>query len=295
MSEHEKMRIAVLGAAGMLGQDLVEELGSRGLEVVGLDKPDGDITQPEVCLELLRRAKPCVVINCAAYTDVARAESERELAFAINATGAANVARSCAEINARCIYISTDYVFDGTKPAPYLENDAPNPLGVYGASKLEGERQTAALAPNHVIARTSWLYGARGRNFVTTMLGLARRGQPLRVVSDQVGAPTYTRDLSRMLADLALIPQMGIFHATNSGACSWYEFAQKIFSLSGVTPASLEPIASNQFVSPVVRPANSRLGETRLAALGIAPMPSWEDALERFLCEIGERRGSAVV
>ncbi|MEI7635282.1 MAG: dTDP-4-dehydrorhamnose reductase [bacterium] len=282
--------ILVIGAAGMLGRDLMDELASRKLISIGMDVGECDITNARACVEAMKSCRPSSVINCAAYTDVNRAESEQEKAFEVNGAGAGNVARACAEAGARCLYISTDYVFDGHKDAPYVESDAANPMNVYGASKLEGERQTAGATPNHVIARASWLYGRHGKNFVTTILAAARRGVPLRVVDDQRGAPTWTRDLARLLADLACHDATGIFHAPNSGECTWFGFAREIFELSGVQPVSLASQSAAEYVSPAARPANSRLADTRLAALGIAPMPDWENALTGFLREIGESR-----
>lgn len=283
-------RVCVVGARGMLGSDLMEELQTLGCEAAGLDLPECDITDCRQCLDMLSSMTPRIVINCAAYTNVDRAESEREAAFRVNAQGAANVASACAQLRARCIYISTDYVFDGTKAEPYAESDAPNPTSVYGASKLEGERLCQSALQNLVIARTSWLYGARGKNFVTTILAAARAGKALRVVSDQFGAPTYTRDLARVLIAVAASSLRGVLHATNSGACSWFEFANAILDLTQITPASLTPIPGSEYPSPVIRPHNSRLQSIRIREAGIPPLPSWQDALARFLLEIGELR-----
>ena len=269
----------------MLGTDLLEEFRRRGASARGLDVDDCDITDSLQCAEILRALRPSVVVNCAAYTDVNGAESKPDRAFLVNAAGAANIARACAMVGARCVYISTDYVFDGTKEEAYVESDTPNPLNTYGKSKAEGERVTASLAPDHAILRTSWLYGRHGRNFVRTVLD-APVGTLRHVVGDQVGAPTFTRDLATTLADLALIKETGVFHRTNSGNCSWFEFARSILDMSGRSYAHLVPVASCNYATPAQRPLNSRLRDTRLGALGLAPLPHWHDALGRFLREL---------
>jgi dTDP-4-dehydrorhamnose reductase len=279
--------IIVLGSRGMLGSDLLEEFGRRGVICHGLDVDDCDITDSLRCGEVLGSLRPSVVMNCAAYTDVNRAEAERDRAFLVNAAGAANVARSCSSLGARCVYISTDYVFDGSKEEPYTESDVPGPINTYGKSKLEGERATAALAPDHAIVRTSWLYGKRGRSFVTAMLDTPP-GTVRQVVCDQVGAPTYTRDLAVALAEIAERQETGIFHRTNADSCSWFEFATAILNGAGRTDVRLVPIASHEYSTPARRPANSRLRDTRLGALGIAALPTWPDALHRFLKEVGQ-------
>ncbi|MCX7718374.1 MAG: dTDP-4-dehydrorhamnose reductase [Candidatus Sumerlaeaceae bacterium] len=286
-----KVDIVVFGAAGMLGSDIMEELRARGISAQGFDLADGDITDAASCEALVARTQPRAVINCAAFTDVNGAESHREEALRINATGAGNIARACAAHQVRCVFVSTDYVFDGTKDSPYLESDEPNPISAYGYSKWLGERETAAAAPNHAIVRTSWLYGVRGRSFPATILAAARAGKPLRVVNDQTGAPTYTRDLARALAEVALMSGTGIFHATNGGACTWYEFACEILRRAGVTPVALEPCRTAEYPTPARRPANSRLANVRLAAAGVPPLPPWPDALDRYLAEAGQLAG----
>ncbi len=280
-------RFLVFGAAGMLGGDLVDELRRRGCTTSALTIEEVDITDAAACRDALDHIRPDVVVNCAAYTAVDAAETDKAAAFAVNAEGAGNVARACGHALVRCVYVSTDYVFDGTKTSPYTERDVPRPLGVYGRSKLEGERRVAFSAPNHAIVRSSWLFGRRGRNFVTTMLAAAESGRELAVVDDQIGAPTYTRDLSRVLADIALCGRTGIFHATASGACTWHGFARAIFDLSGVIPRALRPVPTEAYPVPAPRPRNSRLAMVGLADAGIAPIPDWSDGLRRYLEEIG--------
>lgn len=282
------MKIALLGAGGMLATDVAHEARERGMKISEVFERDCDITDAVQCRDMLRRQRPELVINCAAYTNVDGAESNRDAAFAVNAQGAANVARACAEISARCIYISTDYVFDGEKPEPYVEDDLPHPLGSYGASKLEGEKLTLSGATDSAVIRTSWLYGSAGRNFVSTMLRLAGERDQLRVVSDQVGAPTYTRDLARNVVAVAASELCGILHVTNSGACSWFQFAREIFALAGYDPERVVPISSAEYVAAALRPANSRLASTPLPGNVALPLPHWTDALRRYLSEIGK-------
>jgi dTDP-4-dehydrorhamnose reductase len=272
----------------MLGRDLMRAFGERGISATGMDVEECNVVDPASCMTAVRGVRPAVVINCAAYTDVNRAEAERELAFAVNGAGAHNVARACAETGSLCVYISTDYVFDGSKPHPYIEADPPGPLNAYGASKLEGEQRTAEAAPEHAIVRTSWLYGANGRNFVTTILARAKQGGTISVVADQFGSPTYTRDLAGALVEIALRRLTGILHVTNSGWCSWHGLASRIVELAGISGIRVDPQPAAEYKTPAQRPANSRLAAPRTADLGLPSLPPWEDALGRFLREIQE-------
>lgn len=279
-------RFLVLGARGMLGKDLVAECEARGLSVIGLDLPEIDVTNRGNCEDTILTLRPSVVINCAAYTNVNRAETERHLAFAVNGVGAGHVARACRAVEAYCVYLSTDYVFDGTKPDPYFEDDPPCAINTYGASKLAGEHRTMAEAHRWCVVRTSWLYGTGGPNFVRAILAQAQRHGELRVVSDQVGAPTYTRDLAHALVDMALRRMTGIYHLTNDGFCSWYEFACAIVELAGLHGVQVHPISSEDYPTPARRPANSRLYDNRARAAGLSPRPHWRDALARYLAEM---------
>jgi dTDP-4-dehydrorhamnose reductase len=271
----------------MLGSDLLAELQARKVLVRGFNRLQCDVTNAAQCRAVIAAEKPVAVINCAAYTNVDGAETDAEAAFAINAAGAANVATAAAAVNAHCYYVSSDYVFDGLKAEPYAEEDAPAPLGVYGLSKLQGEHATATHShDSHCIVRTSWLYGNNGRNFVTTMLGLARRGEALRVVDDQHGAPTSTLALARCIADLIRISPEGILHATCAADCTWYDFAGAIFEISGVHPHSIQPVKSSEFPRPAPRPANSRLACNRLAQLGVSALPHWRDALREYIASL---------
>jgi len=288
-----QQRFLILGSRGMLGHDLVAECERRGFEVIGLDLPEVDITNRANCEDTLLTVRPSVVFNCAAYTDVNGAESERELAFRVNAVGAGNVARACRAAEAHCIYLSTDYVFDGTKPEPYVEDDPPCAINAYGASKLAGEHRTMAEAAHWTIVRTSWLYGVHGRNFVQAVLRQGLQVGKLRVVADQVGAPTYTRDLAAALVEIAARRVHGILHVTNEGFCSWFEFAQAIVELAGLADVQVEAIRSADYETPARRPANSRLMDVRARSRGIAPRPHWRDALARYLAEINAMEPTA--
>jgi dTDP-4-dehydrorhamnose reductase len=280
-------RLLVLGAGGMLSTALVQELATRRCETIALSETDCDITNYSNCVEAIRGVQPRTVINCAAYTDVDGAESRRELAHAVNAIGSRHVAEAAGASEVRCVYISTDYVFDGRKDEPYIESDPTNPVNAYGESKAVGEKECAANAPEHAIIRSSWLYGPHGRNFVLTVLRLAAEGKPLRVVADQVGSPTYTRDFARAIADIALGSETGFFHVTNSGSCSWYELAQAVLENTGST-TEVVPITSAEYKAAARRPINSRMASTRPGAF--AALPHWKDALLRFLDEIGAQK-----
>ena len=283
-------KILVTGALGMLGTELLAVLRGTA-EVVGVDVGEFDVRDADETRAAITGISPDVVVNCAAYTDVDGAETERDLAFAVNAAGAGNVARGAAAAGARVLHISTDYVFDGTKREPYLEGDEPAPLNAYGESKLAGERKVATETAEHLIVRTSWLYGRAGGNFVETILSLAEREDTLRVVVDQVGAPTYARDLAVVLKELVSGGATGVVNATNSGSCSWFGFARAILEASGLTGVSVLPVGTDAFPRPARRPANSLLDLRRLSSLlGWEPR-SWGEALTEYIAErqTGER------
>jgi dTDP-4-dehydrorhamnose reductase len=251
----------------MLGQDIVRAAGGAA---VALTRADLDVTDAAAVRDALGGA---TVINSAAYTNVDGAETESVAAHAVNEEGARNV----AEAAERVIYVSTDYVFDGTKAGPYVESDHTAPLQEYGRSKLAGERATAAANPNHLIVRASWLFGAGGKNFVETMLALGTERDELRVVDDQVGCPTFTGYLAEALVALAAVDERGILHAAGSGSCSWFEFAQEILRRAGVD-CDVQPCSTDEFPRPARRPANSVLGSER----EMAPLPAWQDGLDAY-------------
>lgn len=277
------MRIAVTGAGGMLGQDLCRVLGTRH-EVYPLRRGDLDITDPDAVTETLGRIAPQVVVHAAGWTDVDGCERDPDRAFRVNALGSRYVALGAASAGAALLYLSTDYVFDGAKKEPYTEWDPPAPLSVYGASKLAGEREVRALCPRHWIVRTSWLFGP-GRNFVATILAQARRDAPLRVVDDQVGSPTYTEDLAAGLAALLEAPRFGIYHLTNGGHCSWFEFATAIVRAVGLR-VPVEPIPSTALARPAPRPPYSVLRNACWELEGRPPLRPWPEALSAYLARI---------
>jgi dTDP-4-dehydrorhamnose reductase len=268
----------VIGARGQLGTDLMTVLGTRA---VGLDIPEIDITDPSSVASTIRDIAPDVVVNCAAYTAVDAAEADEATAMAINGNGVAHIAAACP--GARLVQISTDYVFDGTSTSPYAEEATPAPRSAYGRTKLAGER--AALShPHAYVLRTAWLYGAHGQNFVKTMLHLERTRDTVSVVDDQVGQPTWSMDLARQI-DLLVRADApsGVYHATNSGSASWYEFARAIFEGAGADPGRVVPTTTAAFPRPAPRPANSVLGHQRWAQAGLEPMRPWDDALAEAL------------
>ncbi len=275
------MRIFITGGDGQLGRALRRTLSTHDL--FAPSESEADITDPRVA-RLVADARPDVVIHAAAYTDVDGAEAHPDRAFAVNAVGSRHVAQGAADARARLISISTDYVYDGTKSGPYREDDPVAPLGLYGASKLDGEREVLKTKPDAIILRTAWLYG-EGKNFVETMLRLARERDELRVVDDQRGSPTAAADLAIVIAALLVAPCAGIYHAVNAGACSWFEFACEILRLVGIE-RRVVPIRSSELVRPAKRPPNSILDCGKLAALGITLRP-WQDALRAYIRERG--------
>lgn len=282
------MRILVTGARGMLGQALLSRLAARH-ETLGCDLAEFDITDAAATSAAIGAFGPQVVVHCAAMTQVDRCEGEAELALRVNGEGTRHVAAAAAAAGAAIIYISTDFVFDGRKAEPYLEEDEPAPLSVYGASKLAGETAVRAAGGRWAIVRTSWVFGPGGANFVETILRAAarRRADPsspaLRVVGDQVGAPTYTLDLSDALAALAGSGRTGVFHVTNGGACSWHEYACTILRMAGQEDIPVERIASADWAAPARRPAQSRLSDRAWRSAGFAPLRPWQEALAHYL------------
>jgi dTDP-4-dehydrorhamnose reductase len=281
------MKILLIGALGMLGRDLQPILSARH-EVIGRDVQDLDITDPVQTEKEIRLLRPSVVINIAAFTDVDGCESQRGRAFSVNDDGAGHVARACRLAGARLIHLSTDYVFDGTSQVPYSEEALPNPINVYGESKLQGEKAVQEVEGNHLILRTAWLYGKHGKNFVDTILRLASQQEELRVVDDQRGSPTFTRDLSRAIAQLLDKDVRGVLHVTNSGSCSWFEFAEKILATKRIPGGKIRvvPISSRELDRPARRPYNSLLDCSRFQKLTGGKMRPWDEALRDYLSGI---------
>ncbi len=272
-------RVVVTGAGGMLGRAVLEEIAGS----VGFTRQQLDVCDERAVRSALQRERPHWVVHCAAYTNVDGAESEPEMANRVNGEGAGIVARAAAEVGAGIVYISSDYVFDGSKRSPYVEDDPTNPISAYGRSKLAGERAVAESNDNHLIVRTAWLFGPYGRNFVETILALARERESLLVVHDQVGCPTYTRHLAAAIAALLESPARGVHHVAGGGACSWFEFASEAVQLAGIECA-VEPCTTDQFPRPAARPENSVLRATREQT---PRLPHWRSGLRAYLAERG--------
>lgn len=275
------MRIAIFGATGLLGKALMREWNDD--EVAGFASTDGDIRDEKQVLTLVQRAHPDWIVLAAAYTDVDGCENNRDLAFGVNCCGAVNVARAAKQHGARLLFLSTDYVFDGTGTTPYATDDPRSPHSVYGQSKAEAEVQLGAILPDCCIVRTSWLFGPGGKCFPDTILKLAETRPELEVVGDQRGSPTYSIDLARAVIQLCRQGASGIVHVTNRGECSWYEFAREIIAGAGLKIVVRET-TSDKFVRPAERPKYSVLSPESLQNRGIA-MPDWQDALKRYLLQ----------
>jgi len=281
------MRILVTGAKGQLGFDTLKELSRRGYtDVLGIDYEDLDLVDKKNTRKLVLDFKPDVIMHNAAYTAVDKAEDEREKCYDINVNGTKNLVNPAKEIGAKFLLISTDYVFDGKSSKPYEIDSPKNPLSVYGSSKSVAEDYVHTY-DKHFIVRTSWVYGINGHNFVKTMLRLGKEKKELSIVSDQIGSPTYTVDLAKFLCDMIETESYGVYHATNEGYCSWYEFAKKIFYLTG-NHILINPVTSDQYPTKAKRPMNSKLSKKILTEKGFTLLPNWDNALERYLKEIGE-------
>jgi dTDP-4-dehydrorhamnose reductase len=278
-------RILVIGAKGMLGRDLVEVLrsSSRNDEVIGWDFEDIDIREEQSTIAKIERNYPEIVINVAAFTDVDGCESNEEKVFATNAEGMRHVALGALRCRAKVVYLSTDYVFDGKKRGPYLENDPPNPLNVYGRSKWKGEQYVQELVENSLIIRTQWLYGRYGNNFVTSILRQASEKRVLSIVNDQIGSPTYTADLSKAISVLIQCDVKGIFHVANSDLCTWYTFGQAILKLAGIVGVKIIPISSEELGRPAIRPSYSVLSTQKLKREIGTMLRPWSEALKDYL------------
>jgi len=280
-----KMRVLVTGAAGQLGRDVTRQLEERGIEYRGVDAQDFALTDGQAVMRAVTEYAPTAIVHCAAYTDVDRAESEPEICTAINGMGTLNMARAALAANAKMVYISSDYVFSGEGNQPFRPEDAYGPVNVYGLSKVQGENAVRSLMTRYFLLRTSWLYGRYGQNFARTMLRLGAEQKELRVVSDQIGSPTYTRDLARVICDLLPTSQYGVYHVHNEGYVSRAGFARMIMEKAGLH-CTIIPVLTSEYPTAARRPLNSRLAGYRLEESGIAPMPGVEDALDRFLREI---------
>lgn len=282
------MKVLVTGVKGQLGHDVVGELEKRGHTAVGVDIEEMDITDGASVKRVLGEVRPDAVIHCAAWTAVDAAEDNEERVRLVNAAGTANIAKECKALGCKMMYISTDYVFDGQGDKPWQPDcKTYKPLNIYGQTKLEGELAVAGALEKFFIVRIAWVFGKNGNNFIKTMLKLGKTHETLRVVNDQIGTPTYTYDLSRLLADMIETEKYGYYHATNEGGyISWYDFATEIFVQAGYGTKVIPVTTAEYGQSKAKRPFNSRLDKSKLIENGFKPLPDWRDALARYLKEI---------
>ena len=276
------MKILVTGVKGQLGHDVVNELTKRDIEAVGVDIEEMDITDPVSVDRVIKETAPDAVIHCAAYTAVDAAEENEELCRKVNADGPQNIANVCKELDIKMIQISTDYVFGGEGTHFWKPEDACEPQSVYGRTKYQGELAVRNTLEKYFIVRIAWVFGINGKNFVKTMLNLAKTHDTIRVVNDQFGSPTYTYDLARLLADMVVTDKYGVYHATNEGICSWYEFACAIFQEAGIS-VNVVPVTTAEYAAKAKRPANSRMDNNKLTENGFHKLPAWQDALARYV------------
>lgn len=280
------MRVLVTGAKGQLGHDVVNELEKRGITGIGVDIDEMDITDPAACRRVITDAEVDAVIHCAAYTAVDAAEDNAELCNKINGEGTANIADVCRDLDIKMMYISTDYVFNGQGVRPWEPDDEREPLNAYGMSKYLGELAVEERLTKYFIVRIAWVFGVNGKNFIKTMLRLGEERGAVTVVDDQIGSPTYTYDLARLLVDMIVTDKYGRYHATNEGLCSWYEFAAEIFKQAGMDNVKVTPTDSASYAAKARRPMNSRISKEKLTEMGFERLPQWQDALRRYLKEI---------
>lgn len=278
------MKLLVTGVKGQLGYDIIKECEKRNIEAVGVDVEEMDITDAKKVEEVIKNGNYDAVVHCAAWTAVDKAEDEIEACTKVNVDGTKNIANVCKELDIPMMYFSTDYVFDGEGDQLWNEYDQRNPLNVYGQTKYEGELAVEALK-KHFIVRIAWVFGVNGNNFIKTMLRLGKERGAVSVVNDQIGSPTYTYDLAKLVVDMIQTDKYGTYHATNEGLCSWYEFACEIFKQANLN-VSVTPVDSNAFPVKAKRPHNSRMSKTMLDKNGFNRLPTWQDALSRYLKEI---------
>ena len=274
--------ILVTGSTGQLGSDVVKELLKRGYSTLSPNRSEFNLCSEDSIRNYILNSNCEAIVHCAAYTQVDKAEDEKDLCIKINAIATKHIVKCAKILDIPMIYISTDYVFDGTKDGEYTENDETNPINIYGESKLAGEKYVQEILDKYYIVRTSWVFNINGKNFIETMLRLSKTNHQLSIVNDQIGSPTYTRDLSRLLVDMLETNKYGLYHATNEGYCSWYEFANTIFKLANIN-IDIKEINSNEYASRAKRPLNSKLSKDKLIEYGFKPLPNWKDALKDYL------------
>lgn len=282
------MKVLVTGVKGQLGYDVMKRLAALNMEARGVDYTDCDLTDGEAVMKLVRGEAPDAIIHCAAYTAVDRAETEPEKCAAVNGMGTLNLVRAALAVDAKLVYVSTDYVFSGEGDTPFEPGDPYQPRNVYGLTKAQGEEAVRSLMTRYFIVRTAWVFGLNGNNFVKTMLRLGAERSEVSVVGDQIGSPTYTVDLARLLCDMVQTNRYGIYHATNEGFCSWATFAAEIMRQAGLR-CTVRAVATSEYPTLARRPANSRLSKNCLDQAGFARLPRWEDALDRYLNELEQQ------
>ena len=279
------MKILVTGYNGQLGYDVVKRGEKQGLEMQGTGIEDLDITNEAAVYEFVDKVKPDAIIHCAAYTAVDKSEDDKELCWNVNVEGTKYLATAAKKLNAKFVYISTDYVFDGEGTHTFVETDAPNPVGYYGLTKYEGEKVVRNLIDNNFIVRISWVFGINGNNFIKTMLRLGETRNELNVVGDQIGSPTYTYDLARLLIDMVVTEKYGTYHATNEGFKNWDEFAQEIFEIAG-QDVKVNSITTEEYPTRAVRPKNSRMSKQKLIDNGFEPLQDWKKATKHYITQL---------
>lgn len=278
------MKVLVTGVKGQLGFDVCRELDKRNIENKGIDRDDCDITDEQAVLSYIKNYAPDVVVHCAAYTAVDRAEDEKEICYNVNVKGTEYIARACKEIDAKMVYISTDYVFEGTGDKAYEVQDNTAPDNTYGITKYQGEEAVRKILSKYFIIRISWVFGINGNNFINTMMKLGESRSELNVVADQIGSPTFTYDLAPLICDMIATDKYGIYHATNEGYCSWADLAEYIFSVTGQN-VLVHHIKSEEYPTKASRPKNSRLSKASLDDAGFKRLPDWQDAVKRYINE----------
>jgi len=279
------MKVLVTGVKGQLGYDVVRILKERNIEHLGVDIDDFDITDEKATREYISKYQPDTVVHCSAFTAVDKAEENPELCKKVNVDGVKNIAMVCKDLNAKMMYISTDYVFPGDGTTAYKPDDKTGPLSMYGQTKLDGELATKEFVEKFFIVRISWVFGVNGNNFIKTMLRVGKDKEEITVVNDQFGSPTYTADLAPLLCDMIETEKYGTYHATNEGICSWSDFAAVIFEEAGYE-TKVKPISTEEYGAVAYRPKNSRMDKSRLDEMGFSRLPSWQDALKRYLKEV---------
>ncbi len=278
------MKVLVTGVKGQLGLDVCKELDKRHIENKGIDKDDCDITDETAVLNYIKSYAPDIVVHCAAYTAVDRAEDEKEICFNVNVKGTEYIAKACKEIDAKMVYISTDYVFEGVGETAYEVDDKAAPDNTYGITKYQGEEEVRKILNKYFIIRISWVFGINGNNFINTMMKLGESRNELNIVADQIGSPTFTYDAASLICDMIATDKYGIYHATNEGYCSWADFAEYIFSVTG-QKVLVHHIKSEEYPTKASRPKNSRLSKASLDKAGFKRLPDWKNAVKRYIDE----------